>query len=603
MANLIESSTWETGVYQLETGDAVQGGSGGTANCQAQLLSNRSKKIYDTLVTRGVFITPGEEVFVGQPVVISATFEGTVADGDVVYYNIGNVRFEKALADGSATQRAVGIADVTNSKVMVSGLVDTARSDTPGDILYLSDTVAGAITTSDTGVPVGRYQYSGIIFMAPAASAAAGAASIAPGSITPDKFSEAYYTETEIDAKCGDWDTAYTQTRQWDGGATGLVAATGRTSLELTGTVSTHDHDGQYYTETEIDAKCGDWDTGYSERNQWDGGATGLNVGAALASLSLNSDTSAHCHDTQYFTKAQITSSCVNWDSAYSERRQWDGGATNLNATTARTNLGLTGTVTTHNHDGTYAGLNAYNTWTCPQQILTTYSPSGLYVCKNNASSDAGLHIQSLGGNGAAAYFETDSLIAVLADSATADAEVVKSIYNGNTLDGIALYGIGNCGLGVQGLSTTNYGVYGCSATNAGIVGETPSASYGVWGINTGSGAAVAGNTAYCNTSSKYLKHATPISITQCLKDTPLSVYQYYWEDSNYTGFNGFIGPLAEEFDATFNLNHDPNADDYMGLFTVDGVALGLGIENMNEIDKLKTIIQGLYSCIQKLEQ
>ena len=29
------------------------------------------------------------------------------------------------------------------------------------------------------------------------------------------------------------WGTAYTQTRQWDGGATGLVAATGRTSLGL----------------------------------------------------------------------------------------------------------------------------------------------------------------------------------------------------------------------------------------------------------------------------------------------------------------------------------------------------------------------------------
>lgn len=35
------------------------------------------------------------------------------------------------------------------------------------------------------------------------------------------------------------------------------------------------------------------------------------------------------------------TSSQTNWDSAYSERRQWDGGSTNLVAATARTSLGL----------------------------------------------------------------------------------------------------------------------------------------------------------------------------------------------------------------------------------------------------------------------
>ncbi len=36
-----------------------------------------------------------------------------------------------------------------------------------------------------------------------------------------------------------------------------------------------------------------------------------------------------------------ITDNSSNWNSAYSERRQWDGGLTNLNAATARTSLGL----------------------------------------------------------------------------------------------------------------------------------------------------------------------------------------------------------------------------------------------------------------------
>jgi hypothetical protein len=37
------------------------------------------------------------------------------------------------------------------------------------------------------------------------------------------------------------------------------------------------------------------------------------------------------------------TASQGNWDAAYTERRQWDGSATNLNASTARTSLGIGG--------------------------------------------------------------------------------------------------------------------------------------------------------------------------------------------------------------------------------------------------------------------
>ena len=42
------------------------------------------------------------------------------------------------------------------------------------------------------------------------------------------------------------------------------------------------------------------------------------------------------------------TASQTNWDTAYSERQQWDGGATNLVAATGRTSLGL-GTIATQN--------------------------------------------------------------------------------------------------------------------------------------------------------------------------------------------------------------------------------------------------------------
>lgn len=43
MANVTESSIWESGVYQIETTDPVLGGANGIANVQAKQLANRTK--------------------------------------------------------------------------------------------------------------------------------------------------------------------------------------------------------------------------------------------------------------------------------------------------------------------------------------------------------------------------------------------------------------------------------------------------------------------------------------------------------------------------------------------------------------------------------
>ena len=389
MANLTETSTWESGIYQLETTDPVQGGAGGIDNLQPNQLANRTKKIYDVLAAAGIFITPGEEVFVGQPIMVNPTFEGTVADEDLVYWNTTNTQFEKALADGTEKQNVVGMADVTNGRVVAGGLLQTGRSDTKGDILYLSATVAGAVTTTDTGVAIGRYEYDGVITLSPAASASASAASIPPGSVTPAMLQESYYTQSDIDAKCGNWDSAYSERRQWDGGATNLVAATGRTSLGLTGDVSTHNHDSMYYTKTEINAKCGNWDTAYTQTRQWDGGASGLVAATGRTSLGLTGDVSTHNHDSMYYTKTQINACCSNWDSAYSERRQWDGGATNLNASNARTSLGLTGDVSTHNHDSMYYTKTEIDATYAPDEYEADSSSSLIEIKTDIVSSRA----------------------------------------------------------------------------------------------------------------------------------------------------------------------------------------------------------------------
>lgn len=67
------------------------------------------------------------------------------------------------------------------------------------------------------------------------------------------------------------------------------------------------------------------------------------------------------------------TASQANWDSAYSERLRWDGGATGLNAATARTSLGL-GTLATQS--GTFSGTSS-GTNTGDQTITLTGDVTG----------------------------------------------------------------------------------------------------------------------------------------------------------------------------------------------------------------------------------
>lgn len=89
-------------------------------------------------------------VQVGQRAVVldSATFNAGVANGNAVYWDSANSRFDKALADGSVKQNMVGIADVTNSKVCAFGDATSLTGLTAGARYYLDGTTAGAITTT-----------------------------------------------------------------------------------------------------------------------------------------------------------------------------------------------------------------------------------------------------------------------------------------------------------------------------------------------------------------------------------------------------------------------------------------------------------------------
>jgi hypothetical protein len=57
MANLTESATWETGIYQLETTDPVLGGANGISNQQGKQLANRTKYLKDVVDNHAPRIT------------------------------------------------------------------------------------------------------------------------------------------------------------------------------------------------------------------------------------------------------------------------------------------------------------------------------------------------------------------------------------------------------------------------------------------------------------------------------------------------------------------------------------------------------------------
>jgi len=106
----------------------------------------------------GMFIPAGSYAFEynGQIYDKNATFDGTVSDGDPVYYNNSTTNYEKALADGSVTANVVGIADVTEGIVNMGGFLDITTGYAANTDLYLSDSVAGTITDSVTSVKLGR---------------------------------------------------------------------------------------------------------------------------------------------------------------------------------------------------------------------------------------------------------------------------------------------------------------------------------------------------------------------------------------------------------------------------------------------------------------
>lgn len=168
----------------------------------------------------------------------------------------------------------------------------------------------------------------------------------------PIYTASSWYTTTNNSTN---WNTAYADRNKWDGGATGLVAATGRTSLGGT-TI------GQsIFTSTNPSAirflransdNTVTWLTASDFRTAI-GAGTSSTTGT-ITSVGLSAPTGLTVSGSPVTTSGTLalsftagysiptTANQTLWGTAYTDRLKWDGEATGLNASTGRTSLGAT---------------------------------------------------------------------------------------------------------------------------------------------------------------------------------------------------------------------------------------------------------------------
>ena len=157
------------------------------------------------------------------------------------------------------------------------------------------------------------------------------------------------------------WDTAIIQRNQWDGGALGLNAASGRTNLGLgsaavlnvgtaSGTVAAGNDSrflpsGGSAGQVLSKASTNDYDVIWISPSGASGGtvsSVGLTVptGFTVANSPVTTSGSILLSFASGYSLPTIASQS-NWDVAFNERNQWDGGSAGLNAPSGRTSLGL----------------------------------------------------------------------------------------------------------------------------------------------------------------------------------------------------------------------------------------------------------------------
>jgi hypothetical protein len=268
-----------------------------------------------------------------------------------------------AVADGGtgASTADGALANLLPSYSNNANKVLSVKSDASG--VEWTTNGAGTVTSVDATVPTGL-----AISGNPITSSGTLAITYASGYAIPTT------------AKQTDWDTAYTDRLKWDGGATGLTASTGRTSLGL-GTIATQDASNVAITGGSVsgitDLAVADGGTGASTAanarinllpSYTSNGSKvlALNSGATdvewisaggsgtVTSVDLSVPTGLAVSGNPVTTSGTLaitfasgysiptTTKQSEWDTAYTDRLKWDGGSTGLTASTGRTSLGAT---------------------------------------------------------------------------------------------------------------------------------------------------------------------------------------------------------------------------------------------------------------------
>lgn len=195
----------------------------------------------------------------GQTGAVSLT-TSNISEGSNLYYTDARVR--SALSAGTGISYNSSTGTITNSApdqtVALTGSGTVSISGTyPNFTITGADQYQGTVTSVAMTVPTGL-SVSGT----PITSTGTLAVTFAAGYSIPTNASQT------------NWDTAYTDRLKWDGGSTGLDAATGRTSLGL-GTIATQAASNVSITGGSI--------TGITDLAIADGG-----TGASTATAALN---------------------------------------------------------------------------------------------------------------------------------------------------------------------------------------------------------------------------------------------------------------------------------------------------------------------------
>jgi hypothetical protein len=205
-------------------------------------------------------------------------------------------------------------------------------------------------------------------------------------------------------------------------------------------------------------------------------------------------------------------------------------------------------------------------------------APNSIYKLHVSSTLTNAIFATNSGGTGIAGV-TTSSSTSVYGISGTAN--------NGGS-GSAGAFGSSTNSIGIGAFGQVTHATGACQGVKGEVTVSTSASSYGVHGVNSGSGKPVAGNGAYFDTTStKFMKiQKQPSNILDSLRASGMQVQRWIWEDSNSTGYDEFIYPYQEDIKNTFDLTFDGQ-----GMYSVDGIALGGVIELLKEMDDLKNRI------------